>query len=213
MEWTWELAHRFANDLAIDRNLLIVLPDNPIRKAVIAGARFAADRAGLLIVGSVLPDLSRVSVCLPLGHNDGSLVLVSEYAMSSPTIFTKTMAHEGTHDHQSDRNGHLHNAWDYGISSEARAQREAEAYAADLAVEFTLTGQVRDVHSVLQALGGPTYHMSQGSLALAGGLVKGAVESIQNNVCPPVSTAKWSVEWIHKYAPECVRGELVTRSV
>jgi len=211
MEWTWEHAHRFANDLAIERNLHIILPDNPIRKAVIAGARFAATQAGLLVVGSILPDLSRVSVCLPLEHNDGSLVLVSEYAMSSPIIYAKTITHEGTHDHQSDRNGHTRNAWDYVVSSEVRAQREAEAYVADLAIGFTLTGQLVDVHSVLQALGGPTYHMSRGSLALAGGLVKGAVESMQNGICPPVSTAKWAVEWVHKNAPECVRGELVTR--
>ncbi len=211
MEWTWELAHRFANDLAIERNLHIILPDNPIRKAVIAGARFAAAQAGLLVVGSILPDLSRVSICLPLEYNDGSLVLISEAAMSSPVQYTETVSHEGTHDHQSDRNGHTRNAWDYIVSSEVRAQREAEAYATSLAVMYVLTGTIKDVHSVLQALGGPTYHMSQGSLSLASGLVKGAVESIQNGICPPVETAKWAVEWIQKNAPECVRGELVTR--
>ena len=209
--WTFEQAHWFASDLASERNLQIILPTNPVRRAVEAGVAFAQVRLGAELIDELMPDFKQVSVCLPLGVNEASLVLLSDAAMATPESYASTLAHEAVHDQQSDRNGHFKNSWDYLTSNKERAQREAEAYACGLFFKMLLTGGQIDMHSALVSLAGDTYHLNGASLSLADGILRSHIESINAGVCPPIEVARWALAWMTKNAPECMKWHSLTK--
>lgn len=216
MEWNWALAEKFANALAAERNLTVVLPQNPIRKMVIAGARYVLNRNVLLgsgdavleIAAELLPDFSTTSVCLPLGVNDASLIIMSDASMRTPMGYSETLLHEADHDEQSDRKGHVRNAWDYGVSAEVRAQREAEAYSAGLMMRAVLTGGPIDAHEALVHLSSSSYHLDDDAQSLAAGIVLSHVDSLNRGVCPPIAVCKWALDWLRVNAHECIKLQL-----
>jgi hypothetical protein len=210
-DWTFEQAHAFASDLASERNLQIILPTNPVRRIVEAGVALAQTRLGSVLIDELLPDFTQVSVCLPLGVNEASLVLMSDAAMATPVSYSGTLGHEATHDHQSDRNGHLKNSWDYLTNNKERAQREAEAYACGLFIKMMLTGGRIDMHNALVALAGNTYHLNGASLSLADGILRSHIDSINAGVCPPIEVARWALAWMLKNAPESMKWHPLTK--
>lgn len=209
MTATMSVFAAYAEHLAATRGITVVGPDDPIRRIVVEGARVGLRLAGL-DPGAILDRLDTISVCLPLGVGGRSLVLLSRAAMRSAEGAMETLAHEAHHDRQSDDGGHLRHAWDYAVSAELRARYEAEAYAVGLWARYLLTGQKPEAHDSLVSLGGGTYHLGEGDLSLAAGVLTSHVDSIRAGVCPPLSTAAELLAWLRAEAPEAIVGEVVT---
>lgn len=203
------LFQRLADHLARTRGLVIVGPDDPVRRAVVEGARLGLRLAGV-DPGAVLDRLDTISVCLPLGAGGRSLVLLSRAAMTDAVRACETLGHEAHHDRQSDDGGHARHAWDYALSSELRARYEADAYAVGLWVRYLLTGEPPELHGALVALGGPTYHLSAGDRSLAEGVLTSHVDAIRAGQCPPITTAAEILEWFRTQAPEVIKGRVAS---
>jgi hypothetical protein len=203
MSATMGVFQRYAEHLSATQGLVVVGPDDPVRRAVVEGARVGLRLAGV-DPEPILGRLDTLSVCLPLGVGGRSLVLLSRAAMQSADRAMETLGHEAHHDRQSDRGGHVRHAWDYVASPELRARFEAEAYAVGLWARYLLTGQVPDPHGSLVALGGPTYHLGEGELSLASGVLLSHVDTIRKGMCPPISTAVELLGWLRVEAPECI---------
>jgi hypothetical protein len=207
MSATMGVFQRYAEHLAATQGLVVVGPDDPVRRAVVEGARVGLRLVGV-DPGATLDRLDRISVCLPLGVGERSLVLLSRAAMQSADGAIETLAHEAHHDRQSDQGGHARHAWDYLLSAELRARFEAEAYAVGLWARYLLTGQVPESHGAMLSLGGGTYHLGPGDLSLASAVLLSHLDSIRAGVCPPLSTALELLRWLRAEAPEAIVGQV-----
>lgn len=193
----------YTEHLSATRGVTVVGPDDPVRRVVVEGARVGLRLAGL-DPEPILGRLDTLSVCLPLGVGGRSLVLLSRAAMADPARAVETLAHEAHHDRQSDDGGHVRHAWDYATSAELRARYEAEAYAVGLWARYLLTGQRPEVHDSLVSLGGGTYHIGEGDLSLAAGVLTSHVDTIRVGLCPPLSTAVELLAWLRLRYPEAI---------
>lgn len=199
----WPVARGIAAHLASVRALTIVEPSSPTRRALLAGASLGLRLAGF-DPSEILGRLERTSVCLPLGVGNRSLVLLSDHAVSDPVTYAATVSHEAHHDQQEDDGGHVRGAWDYLLSAEIRAKREADAYAVGLWVRYLLTGEVPDGHDALVSLEHGPYHLGPGDIELARSIVESHVASIRSGVCPPLSTARAVLSYLREHHPASI---------
>jgi hypothetical protein len=175
--------------------------DSPGVALLLAGLRYVTRLAP--IVGAVAPDLSRVSVTLPL-PGVGTVIVLSPAAVATPEAYAETVAHEVTHAHQAAAVGAMQSDVDYLGSGELRATREAQAYVVGLWVRYLLTGSLSSVEDAMASLASGLYHLAPEEVALARGIVTSGVETMRGGACPAYAVAVDAWAWLSKHAPEAI---------
>lgn len=137
-----------------------------------------------VVAGSALDSLDTVSqrVSVTLATPADPVIVLSAAAVADPIDEACTLAHEWTHVGQIARVGRVQSAADYLGSSELRAQREADAYAAGLWLRYVLTGSLPTEAPSLSDL----YHLDEGEAALARAAVQSHLDTIRAGSLPPL---------------------------
>lgn len=191
------LAARHGGATVLTHDSLTVAP-------VLAFARYVRGLSPL--VGAVAPDLSRVSVTLPI-PGVGTLIVLSPAAVADAVSYAETVAHECCHSHQTAAVGPLQSDVDYLGSGELRATREAQAYVVGLWVRYLLTGVLPTAEDAMTSLASGLYHLAPEEVALARGIVTSGIESMRGGACPPYHVAVDAWGWLSKHAPESIAVE------
>ena len=179
----------------------IILPDNPIREAILSGAMIAMKFAKLdspLLV-SAIDRLDAISVTL------GSFIVLSANAVSDPVTRMEVVAHECTHVSQVRDSGIVQNTLDYLFSAELRTKLEADAYGAGAFVRYLLTGSLPDVSDTASRLSSGPYALSDVELSLATEIARSHLETMVRGTCPPVKSAIAALEWLRTNNPNLIR--------
>lgn len=158
------------------------------------------------LVGAVAPDLSRVSVTLPI-PGVGTLIVLSPAACADPVSYAEAVAHECCHSHQAAAVGPFQSDVDYIGSGELRATREAQAYVVGLWVRYLLTGVLPTVEDAMTSLASGLYHLAPEEVVLARGIVTSGIETIRGGACPAYAVAVDAWGWLSKHAPESIAVE------
>jgi len=175
--------------------------DSPVVALLLGTQRYVTRLAP--IVGAVAPDLSRVSVTLPL-PGVGTVIVLSPDAVATPEAYAETVAHEVTHAHQAAAVGALQSDVDYLGSGELRATREAQAYVVGLWVRYLLTGTLPSVEDAMASLASGLYHLAPEEVALARAIVTSGIETMRGNACPAYAVAVDAWGWLSAHAPEAI---------
>lgn len=164
-----------------------------------------ATRGALDLVGS---HLATVSMTLPTPV--GTLILLSDVALSSPESYSETIAHECQHACQIKALGGPAMALDYLASGELRATREAHAYVVGIFVRYLLTGELPMLDEAMVPLSGGLYHLGDGDLATAKGIVRSGLATIAAEECPPYVVAIEALAWFRDHAPDAIVGRVLS---
>lgn len=148
---------------------------------------------------------SRTSVTLP--SPIGCLVVLSPAAASNPLQLAITGSHEHQHAKREKETGAGQTIVDYA-EAELRAQREAEAYAVSLAVEWFLTGVIPTLDRAMESLGSETYILPAEHVKLARGILEQALVAMESGVCPPISVALDVLTWLRAKHPELLLAKV-----
>lgn len=174
----------------------VLTHDSPGVALLLAGMRYLSHLSP--IVGAVAPDLSRVSVTLPI-PGVGTMIVLSPAAVADPVSYAETIAHECCHSHQAAAVGAFQSDVDYLGSGELRATREAQAYVVGLWVRYLLTGVLPTVEDAMASLASGLYHLAPEEVTLARGIVTSGIETIRGGACPPYHVAVDALAWITEH--------------
>lgn len=148
-----------------------------------------------------LPDLSRVSMTL------GPLVPLSEASVATIEDEVETIVHEAQHGAQEADGGLFQTAVDYTVA-ELRARAEADAYAAGLFARYLVTGvPVTEDEAAARLTAGP-YHLAASEIDLARRIVRSHVATINAGLCPPISAAIETLEFLRRTDPSAIVAHL-----
>ena len=204
----WTVANGLRHHLSVVRGVTFVNSDNPLRAALVEGAKWGLKLAGISDPG-FLNKIERTSVCIPLVVGNQSLVLLSSEDARDPVTYAEAVAHQAHHDAQSDDGGHVRVAWEYVISDELRAKREADAYAVGVWTRYLLTGLIlSDSDSLVELETGP-HHLDVGNLSLCRGVLVSHLATIRSGSCPPISTAKVILDYLKSNHPGSIKATSV----
>lgn len=193
---TTDQARAFADHLASLHRATIVAPSDPAAvgaRAIIATLAHFAPALDEL-AADLETHLESVSVTIPTPY--GSLILLSPSAVSDPTRYAMTAAHECQHAAQRDALGLGQVVIDYVGSPELRARAEADAYSVGLYVGYLLTGILPLASEAMASLASATYHLAPEDIELARGVVESHLETMAAGLPPPIAVAVEAHAWL-----------------
>lgn len=179
----------------------VVTHDSPGVAVGLALVRYVRGLSPL--VGAVAPDLSRVSVTLPI-PGIGTLIVLSPAAVADAVSYAETVAHECCHSHQAAAAGAFQSDVDYIGSGELRATREAQAYVVGLWVRYLLTGALPTAEDAMASLASGLYHLAPEEVELARGIVTSGVETMAGGAIPPYAVAVDAYHWLCEHTPDAI---------
>lgn len=149
-------------------------------------------------LNGALPSLEGVSMSL------GSLILLSDAAVSDPREEADTVTHEVQHSVDTKSTGLAKAGIDY-LFGELRAHREARANVAGRFARMLLTGETFSAADVLQDLRSAIYHgLTAKELAFAEDVVNSNLLSVEQLVCPPITAAQTCLRFLQTHYPEAI---------
>lgn len=182
-------AHGHAHDLARPGDALYDLV-TAVRKGLVG---FVPDSMRQLLdiaIRAVDDYASHVSVTLAVPGRP-PLVVLSPAAVADPVEMAKTIVHECTHVDQIHRAGFVQSVADYALSTELRAQREADAYGAGAWMRYVLTGELPPPEPLADL-----YHLDADTQALALAILRSHHATIRAGGVPPLVVCADAARWL-----------------
>lgn len=200
-------SHQFVNILAGRFGFHVLRPYDTGVIATREALRVAAKLIPVPVIQQALDALleraERTSVTVPVVDS----ILLSPASVVDPVEHAAIGAHECAHASQVERDGDGRAIVDYVLSTELRAQREAEACAVEAFVRLLLTGgAVVDVDAFVRNLSSG-YHLEPGDLELARGILRSHAETMAGGVTPPIKAAVEALAVLRRVAPGAIVAE------
>lgn len=136
----------------------------------------------------------------------GTVVTLSDNAVSSAENFAATLVHECAHVAQIDHAGSVQSVVDYLGSGEMRAIREGAASAAGLWMRYVLTGRMPEIEDQ-GVLKGDMYHLDTHEKGDAREPIRAARAMCTMGTVPPFLACTLTIRWLRANAPDAIKTE------
>ena len=144
--------------------------------------------------------MKNVSLTIPFPGK--TLILLSEYAVSSGDLYISTLAHELVHKVQIDKNGPFQAGVDY-TDPDWRSLREADAGGVGLWVRYLVTGVLPSATEA-GVTSSDLYHLDEDHKKFGRAIVNSALSASTTGATPPHSIAIEMLKWLRTHAPDTI---------